>query len=70
MQSIPIDEREVIDADFNSHVGEGKRGDEEVMDRSGIQDRNAEGQRLVDFTKRMNMAAVNTYFQMRQGRRQ
>ena len=60
MQSITKDERVVIGADFNGHVGEDNRGDEAVTDRFGIQDRNPEGQMVVDFEKRMGMAAVNT----------
>ncbi|KAF3692496.1 hypothetical protein EXN66_Car008172 [Channa argus] len=48
MQSIPRGERVVIGADFNGHVGEGNRGDENVMGRFGLQDRNAEGQLVVD----------------------
>ena len=35
MLSIPRDERVVIGADFNGHVGEGNRGDEES--RIGMQ---------------------------------
>ena len=69
MQSIPRSERVVIGADFNGHVGAGNRGDEEVMGRFGIQERNAEGQMLVDFAKRMEMAVVNTFFQKRQEHR-
>ena len=63
MQSILRDERVVIGADFNGHIGEGNRGDEEVLGRFGIQDRNAEGQMVVDFAKKMEMARVNTFFQ-------
>ena len=55
MQSIPGDERVVIGADFNGHVGEDNRGDEEVMGRFGIQDRNAKGQMVGDFAKRIEM---------------
>lgn len=65
MQSIPRGERVVIGADFNGHVGADNRGDEEVLGRFGVQDRNAEGQMLVDFAKRMEMAVVNTFFQKR-----
>ncbi|XP_053346567.1 craniofacial development protein 2-like [Clarias gariepinus] len=69
MQSIPRGERVVIGADFNGHVGEGNRGDENVMGRFGLQDRNVEGQMVVDFAKRMEMAVVNTFFQKRQEHR-
>ncbi len=59
---IPKEERVVIGADFNGHVGEGNRGDEELMARYGIKERNVEGQMVVDFAKRMEMAVINTYF--------
>ncbi|KAK3549277.1 hypothetical protein QTP70_034483 [Hemibagrus guttatus] len=63
MESIPTGERMVIGADFNGHVGEGNTGDEEVMGKVGVKERNLEGQMVVDFAKRMDMAVVNTYFQ-------
>ncbi|XP_051800420.1 uncharacterized protein LOC127532561 [Acanthochromis polyacanthus] len=69
MQSIRRSERVVIGADVNGHVGAGNRDDEEVMGRFGIQERNAEGQMVVDFAKRMEMAVVNTFFQKRQEHR-
>ncbi|MCJ8736391.1 hypothetical protein PDJAM_G00257960 [Pangasius djambal] len=58
----------VIGADFNGHVGEGNTGDE-VMGKFGVKERNLEGQMVVDFAKRMDMAVVNTYFQMREEHR-
>ncbi|KAK3559160.1 hypothetical protein QTP86_005060 [Hemibagrus guttatus] len=69
MESIPTGERLVIGADFNGHVGEGNRGDEEVMEKFGVKERNLEGQMVVDFAKRMDMAVVNTYFQKREEHR-
>ncbi|KAK3549302.1 hypothetical protein QTP70_034530 [Hemibagrus guttatus] len=69
MESIPTGERVVIGADFNGHVGEGNTGDEEVMGKFGVKERNLEGQMVVDFAKKMDMAVVNTYFQKREEHR-
>ncbi|KAK3568621.1 hypothetical protein QTP86_010633 [Hemibagrus guttatus] len=69
MESIPTVERVVIGADFNGHVGEGNTGDEEVMGKFGVKERNLEGQMVVDFAKRMDMGVVNTYFQKREEHR-
>ncbi|KAK3574720.1 hypothetical protein QTP86_015388, partial [Hemibagrus guttatus] len=69
MESIPTVERVGIGADFNRHIGEGNTGDEEVMGKFGVKERNLEGQMVVDFAKRMDMAVVNTYFQDREDHR-
>ncbi|XP_051784813.1 uncharacterized protein LOC127528357 [Erpetoichthys calabaricus] len=69
MNSVPKGQKVVIGADFNGHVGEGNRGDEEVMGRYDVKERNEEGQRIVDFAKRMDMAVVNTYFKKREENR-
>ncbi|KAK3554500.1 hypothetical protein QTP70_024407 [Hemibagrus guttatus] len=69
MESIPTGERVVIGVDFNGHVGEGNRSDEEVMGKFGVKERNLEGQMVVDFAKRMDMGVVNTYFQKREEHR-
>ncbi|KAK3556632.1 hypothetical protein QTP70_010826 [Hemibagrus guttatus] len=45
------------------------RSDEEVMGKFGVKERNLEGQMVVDFAKRMDMAVVNTYFQDREDHR-
>ncbi|KAK3553381.1 hypothetical protein QTP70_003544 [Hemibagrus guttatus] len=69
MESIPTGERVVIGVDFNGHVGEGNTGDKEVMGKFGVKERNLEGQMVVDFAKRMDMAVANTYFQKREEHR-
>ncbi|KAK3552760.1 hypothetical protein QTP86_022345, partial [Hemibagrus guttatus] len=69
MESIPMGERVVIGTDFNVHLGEGNTGDEEVMGKFGVKERNLEGQMVVDFAKRMDMGVVNTYFQKREEHR-
>ena len=56
----------MIGADFNGHVGEGNRGGENVMGRYGDKARNAEGQMVVDFATRMEMAVVKMYFKKRE----
>ncbi|KAI5628052.1 hypothetical protein C0J50_8290 [Silurus asotus] len=69
VDGVPRKERLVIGTDFNGHVGEGNRGDEEVMGRYGIKERNVEGQMVVDFAERMEMAVVNTYFMKKENYR-
>ena len=59
----------MIGSDFSGQVGEGNRGDEEVMGRFGIEDKNTKGQMVVDFAKRMRIAVVNIFFQKRQEHR-
>ena len=62
IESISTEERIVLGADLNGHVGEGNIGDEEVMGRYGAGTRNKKGSMVVDFAKRMDLAIVNTYF--------
>ncbi|XP_051780173.1 craniofacial development protein 2-like [Erpetoichthys calabaricus] len=69
MNSVPKGQKVVIGADFNGHVGEGNSGDEEVMGRYGVIERNEDGQRIVDFAKRMDIAVVNMYFKKREEHR-
>lgn len=58
------DIRTVLASD--GHVREENRGDEEVLGRHGVKERNVEGQTVVEFAKWMETAVVNTYFQNRE----
>ena len=62
VEKVPREERVVIGADLNGHVGEGNNGDEDIMGRHGLGRRNEEGQAVVDFAKRMRLAITNTFF--------
>ena len=62
IESISKEERIVLGADLNGHMGEGNIGDEEIMGRYGAGTRNKKGSMVVDFGKRMDLAIVNTYF--------
>ena len=62
IESISTEERIVLGADFNGHVGEENMGDEEIMGRYGAGTRNKEGSMVVDFRKTLDLANVNTYF--------
>ncbi|KAI5607674.1 hypothetical protein C0J50_9936, partial [Silurus asotus] len=69
VDGISRNEQLVIGADLNGHVGQGNRGDEEVMGRYGLKKWNVKGQMVVDFAKRMEMAVVNTYFKKKEDQR-
>ena len=62
VEKIPKNERIVVGSDLNEHVGEGSNGDEECMGTYGLGKRNNEGQAVLDFAKKMELAITNTYF--------
>ena len=62
IESVSKQERIVLGADLTIQVGEGNIRDAEVMGRYGAGTRNEEERMVVDFSKRMNLAVVNTYF--------
>ena len=62
VEKIPRNERIEVGADLNWYVEEGNNGDEECMSIHGLGKRNNEGQAVVDFAKRRELAITNTYF--------
>ena len=62
IKSVSKQERIVLAADLNGHVGVGNIGDKEVMKRNGAGTRNEEKWMVVYFAKRMDLAIINTYF--------
>ena len=62
IENVSKEERVVLGADLNGHVGEGNIGDDEIMRRYGAGTRHKEGSIIVNFGKRMDLAIVNTYF--------
>ena len=62
IESVSKQERIILGAELNGHVGEGNIGDEKIMGRYGAGTRNKKGSMVVDFAKRMNLAIVNAYF--------
>ena len=61
--SVTKEERIVLGADLNGHVGKGNIGDEEIMGRHGAGTRNKEGSMVLDFSKRMDLAICQYLFQ-------
>ena len=62
IESISKEDRIVLGADLNGHVGKGNIEDEEIMGSYGTGTRKKKGSMVVDFGKRMDLAIVNTYF--------
>ena len=62
IESVSKQDRIVLGADLNGHVGEGSIGDEEIMARYRAGTRNEEGRMVMDFAKRIDLEVVNTYF--------
>ncbi|KAK3517593.1 hypothetical protein QTP70_012951 [Hemibagrus guttatus] len=64
-----LEEKERFCSELDEVMESIPTGDEEVMGKFGVKERNLEGQMVVDFAKRMDMGVVNTYFQKREEHR-
>ena len=62
IKSASKEEKIVLGADLNGHVGEGNIGDDKIMGRYDAAMIIKEGSMIVDFANRMDLAIVNTYF--------
>ena len=62
VEKVSKQEKIVLGADLNGHVGKGNIGDEEIMGKYDAGTRDKEGSMVVDFGKRMDLVIVNTYF--------
>ena len=59
IESVSKEERIVLGADLNGHVGEGKIGNEKIMERYSAGTKNKKGSMVVDFGKRMDLAIIS-----------
>jgi exonuclease III len=60
--TIPGNEKAIIGGDLNGHVGTDRRGLERWHGGWGYGEKNAEGQRILEFMIAQDMALINTYF--------
>lgn len=59
----------ITEAHFSEHVDGGNKGDEEMLDKYGVNERNAEGQTDGDFSKMLEIAVVKMYFKKKEEHR-
>ena len=63
IESISKEQRIVLGADLNGHVGKGNIGDEEIMGRYGVGTRNKEELMVVDFGEKNGFGDCQYLFQ-------
>ena len=66
MEKVPADERCIVGGDLNGHVGQNNHVISRIHGGYGYSERNAEGERIVDFAVSRDMAIANTFFTKRQ----
>ncbi|KAK9140474.1 hypothetical protein Scep_010155 [Stephania cephalantha] len=66
MQSIPLDENVFIGGDLNGHVGASKDGFERVHGGFGYENRNEEGESILEFATAYDFVLANTSFRKRE----
>ena len=55
-------EKSIIGGDFNGHVGSERRGIKRLYGGWSVGERNPQGQKIVDFVTKQDMALLNTFF--------
>lgn len=55
-------ENKIIMGDLNAHIGRDRQALEDVMGAWSVGERNAEGERLLDFAVRNGMSVMNTFY--------
>ena len=63
---VPHHENVILMGDLNGHVGQDRRGIENVIGAHSIGDRNAAGDSVVDFCVQNNMSIMNTFYKHRE----
>ena len=63
IESISKEQRIILGADLNGHVGEGNIEDEKIMGRYGAGTKNKEGSMVVDFEKKNGFGNCQYLFQ-------
>ena len=67
IEKVPADERCIVGGDLNGHVGQNNQVIARIHGGYGYNDeRNAEGERIVDFAVSSDMAIANTFFTKQQ----
>ena len=69
MGKIPGNEIVWLGGNLNGHIGQGNAGVEEITGKVGSSERNATGEKIVDFAMRNKIAILNTYFKKEVSRR-
>ncbi|XP_064079513.1 craniofacial development protein 2-like [Macrobrachium nipponense] len=66
MEKVPANERCLVGGDLNGHVGQNNHVISRIHGGYGYDERNAEGERIVDFPVSKDMVLANTFFTKRQ----
>ena len=69
IENVSKQERIVLSADLNGHLGKGNTGGNKIMIKYGAGTRNKEGLMAVDFVKKTDLAIVNIYFKKKHNHR-
>ena len=68
IKQIPEEDMVWIGGDLNGHIGKDKSGYEEVHGGVGYGERNAEGERILEFCQTFGMIVANTWFTRKESR--